>query len=53
MLYDPGYGVGEGYYCEDEGWFWANTHPTDACGPGAIQPTLWQPLPEPPKDPTR
>ena len=42
--------VGEARYHEDEdGWWWANTHPTDATDGSAERPTHWMPLPDPPK----
>lgn len=37
----------EGYYCEDEGWYESNTHPTDATD-GRCDPTHWMKLPDPP-----
>ena len=37
----------EGRYIEDEGWYLANVHPTDAHGE-QIYPTHWMPLPSPP-----
>ena len=41
--------VGEARYHEDhDGWWWANTHPTDYVDGKVWQPTHWQPLPAPP-----
>lgn len=43
--------MGEAYYHEEEkSWWWANTGPGDfALLSRAIYPTLWHPMPAPPR----
>jgi len=42
--------VGEAWFSQDnDGWWWANTHPTDATDGRAWNPTYWMPLPQLPE----
>ena len=42
--------MGEAYYDhEEKSWWWANTGPHDFDACKAIYPTLWHPMPIPPR----
>lgn len=41
------YVVGEALHQGQDGWWWAQTYPTDY-GSGRIYPEFWQPLPDAP-----